>query len=73
MIKDSPDLINAKEQASGSTPLHSAAALGQLVVAEFLLANGANVQTACERLLSEASTAGGRDNISAILIRHETT
>jgi serine/threonine protein phosphatase PrpC len=42
-------------------------------ILEIVSANGANVQTACERLLSEASAAGGRDNISAILIRHETT
>ncbi|MBC8094846.1 MAG: ankyrin repeat domain-containing protein, partial [Akkermansiaceae bacterium] len=44
MIKDSPDLINAKEPATGSTPLHSAAYKGQLTVAQFLLANGADVE-----------------------------
>jgi ankyrin repeat protein len=43
MIKDSPDLINAVDSQSGSTPLYVAATKGQLTVAEFLLANGANV------------------------------
>src|SRR5262249_16823113 len=42
-------------------------------ILEIVSANGADVQTACECLLSEASAAGGRDNISAILIRHENT
>jgi ankyrin repeat protein len=43
MIKDSPDLINAVDSQSGNTPLYAAATKGQLTVAEFLLANGANV------------------------------
>jgi Ankyrin repeats (many copies)/Tetratricopeptide repeat len=43
MIKDSPDLINAGDSQPGGTPLHRATAKGQLRVAEFLLANGANV------------------------------
>jgi len=42
LIKDSPDLINASGEG-GATPLHKAAAKGQLVVARFLLANKANV------------------------------
>ena len=42
LIKDSPDLINAK--ANDSTPLCSAAAMGQLVVAKFLLESGADVE-----------------------------
>lgn len=44
MIQNSPDLINAKDQARGATPLHNAAGLGQLTVAKFLLANGADVE-----------------------------
>ncbi|MEO7298692.1 MAG: ankyrin repeat domain-containing protein [Verrucomicrobiota bacterium] len=47
MIKDSPDLINAlRTEPSSSTqnaPLHLASKGGQLVVAEFLLASGADV------------------------------
>jgi ankyrin repeat protein/N-acetylneuraminic acid mutarotase len=42
MIKDSPDLINAKN-GQGETPLYDAAKKGKLVVAKFLLANGAVV------------------------------
>jgi len=42
LIKDSPDLINAKD-VQQQTPLHKAAAAGQLVVARFLLDNGAEV------------------------------
>ncbi|HWN94924.1 MAG TPA: ankyrin repeat domain-containing protein, partial [Methylomirabilota bacterium] len=42
MIKDSPDLINARDN-NGYTPLHRAATAGQIVVAKFLLANKADV------------------------------
>src|SRR5262245_55027193 len=42
LIQDSPDLINSPDQP-GQTPLHKAAAAGQLVVARFLLANKADV------------------------------
>lgn len=42
MIKDSPDLINAVN-SSGQTPLHRAAEQGQVIVATFLLDNGAEV------------------------------
>jgi len=41
IIKDSPDLINARNQQG--TRLHIAAQAGQLTVAQFLLANGAEV------------------------------
>jgi len=44
MIKDSPDLINAKDN-SGMSPLNLAAMRGQLVVATFLLNNGAEVNS----------------------------
>jgi ankyrin repeat protein len=43
MIKDSPDLINAKD-SGGNTPLHQAAAKGQVIVATFLLQNGADIE-----------------------------
>jgi len=41
MIRDSPDLINARDQVGG-TRLHPAAYLGHLVVARFLVENGAD-------------------------------
>jgi len=45
IIKNSPDLVNARNATpSGGTPLHSAAANGYLAVAEFLLANQADVK-----------------------------
>ncbi len=44
MIKDSPDLVNARTPGpGGSTVLHSAASQGHFLVTEFLLANGADV------------------------------
>src|SRR5437762_8061410 len=42
IIKDSPDLMNAKDN-DGRTPLHNAAGKGQLAVAGFLLENKAEV------------------------------
>ena len=42
IIRDSPDLINAKTK-TGRSRLEDAAAFGQVKVAEFLLANGADV------------------------------
>ena len=45
--------------------------LGDDRILATITAGGANVQAACEQLVSDASTEGGRDNISAILIRYE--
>ena len=42
MIRDSPDLINSPDPKTQQTPLHEAAAKGQLIVAQFLLKNGAD-------------------------------
>ena len=42
MIKDSPDLINARDH-TGLTPLHLATRNGQVVVAKFLIASRADV------------------------------
>ena len=42
MVRNSPDLINAAEQG-GPTPLVMAAARGQLMVVQYLLGNGADV------------------------------
>ena len=44
LAQNSPDLLNAKDQ-SGSTPLHHSAARGELAVAKFLLANGADINS----------------------------
>lgn len=44
MLKDSPDLINAKDPHDGHTLLQQAAEAGQLEVAKFLLANGADIE-----------------------------
>jgi ankyrin repeat protein len=43
LIKNSPDLINAKTGENGWAPLHEAALKGQLVVATFLLESKADV------------------------------
>jgi len=43
LIKNSPDLINAKDD-NASTALHTAAQKGQIEVARFLLANGADIE-----------------------------
>jgi ankyrin repeat protein len=53
LIKDSPDLVNAKSVEVGKfgdsvkygTPLHKAAQQGQLVVARFLIENGADLDS----------------------------
>src|SRR5205814_7741130 len=44
LAENSPDLLNAKD-SSGSTPLHQSAARGELAVAKFLLANGADINS----------------------------
>ena len=44
MIKDSPDLVNAMGGDASGAPLHQAAAKGELTVARFLLANGADIE-----------------------------
>ena len=72
MIKDSPDLINAKGQA-GETPLHIAAAAGQLIVADFLLRNGADINARDHKEatpLYEAAESG-RKAMVELLIQHQ--
>ncbi len=44
LAENSPDLLNAKDQG-GSTPLHNAAGRGEMAVAKFLLANGADINS----------------------------
>jgi ankyrin repeat protein len=69
MIKNSPDLINARDQAS-TTPLHRAATAGQLVVAEFLLQNGAEIEARGPNgrtPLHYASSAGQKAMVELLL------
>ena len=41
-------------------------------ILEIVSAHGADLEGACRALVSEANAQGGRDNISAILVRHTT-
>ncbi len=45
MVKDQPDWVDLKDE-SGCTPLHYAAANGQMAMAELLIKSGANVNAA---------------------------
>ena len=71
MIKDSPDLINAKDLTGASaTPLHRAAVKGQLIVAQFLLANGADVaakNSSGDTPLHAAAQAGHKGMVELLL------
>lgn len=59
ILRNSPDLINAKDQG-GFTPLHNAANKGQLTVARFLLDNGAEVNARNNRGGSALHIAASR-------------
>lgn len=69
LIKDSPDLINAGGEG-GATPLHKAAAKGQLVVARFLLANKANVNARRQYNFTPLHDAvmGGHKSMTELLL-----
>ena len=72
MIKDSPDLINAKDPR-GRTPLNIAAEAGQLTVATFLLDNGADVEAKVNdgrTPLHLAASAGHRAMVE-LLLKHK--
>ena len=71
MIKNSPDLINAKEGGQ-MTPLHQAAAQGRLIVAQYLLDNGADVNSknaGGTTPLWQAANAGHRAMVE-LLLKH---
>jgi ankyrin repeat protein len=71
LIKGSPDLVNAKNQ-NDETPLQKAAGLGQLSVAEFLLANNADVDARGSiswTPLQKAAIYGHRA-IAELLLKH---
>jgi ankyrin repeat protein len=75
MIKDSPDLINAKTisvSGGAGTPLHKAAQDGQLIVAKFLQENGADINAVSKggyTPLSLAAQSGNRAMVE-FLLRH---
>jgi ankyrin repeat protein len=74
MIKDSPDLINAPvADKSGATPLHIAAAEGELVVADFLLRNGAdpNSRNRQEATPLYEAAANGRKAMVELLLQNK--
>ncbi|MDB6059839.1 MAG: tankyrase-2 isoform [Verrucomicrobiales bacterium] len=50
MIQNSPDLINVAVNSDDGTPLQKACIHGHLKVAEFLLANGANINVRTEKV-----------------------
>jgi ankyrin repeat protein len=74
MIQNSPDLINARDP-NGATPLHNAAQKGQLVVAKFLLTNGADVEakdrTRAEKTPLQVAAAEGNAAMVELLLNHK--
>ncbi|MGH7968140.1 MAG: ankyrin repeat domain-containing protein, partial [Limisphaerales bacterium] len=72
MIKDSPDLIKARDGA-GNTPLSHAAEKGQMVVAAFLLENGAEVNAANNKGDAPLHLAAiqGHKAMLELLLNHE--
>jgi len=74
MLKDSPDLVNRPDPSnpSGERPLNSAAAAGWFFVAEFLLANGANVnaEDSQRRTPLHRATLSGHKRMVELLLAH---
>lgn len=71
LIKDSPDLVDAKD-ANGQTPLVQAAEKGQLMVARFLLDSGADVNArdkTSNTALYVAARAGHKGMVELLLSR----
>ena len=75
LIKDSPDLINARAANSGGTPLHDAAYQDQLIVGEFLLANGADVgaKNGDGQTPLHAAAASGHKSMVELLLNHQAS
>ncbi len=66
MIQNSPDLINTPENGTW-TPLDGAARNGSLRVAEYLIANGADINGIDQPPLLEAGAAGNKAMIELLL------
>jgi ankyrin repeat protein len=68
---ESPDLINAGDPQTGSTPLHKAASQGQIAVVEFLLTNSANVNVkdSSGRTPLYAAVDGNQKEVVDLLIK----
>ncbi len=74
MIKDSPDLINAPDTTEEqATPLYRAAEAGQLQVARFLVANGADVSKGTRTFKTplHAAAAAGHKAMVEFLLAHK--
>ncbi|MBU6401992.1 MAG: ankyrin repeat domain-containing protein, partial [Verrucomicrobia bacterium] len=69
--KDSPDLVNGKDQADW-TPLHSAAHWDHIAVAQYLVAHGAEVnsRTGDGRTPLELATSSGHRSMAELLLEH---
>jgi ankyrin repeat protein len=72
MVKDSPDLLNSRQPSSGDTPLHLAAQSGNVLVVEFLLTNGANVNVLNNSRWTplHVAVALGNRRIAELLLAH---
>jgi ankyrin repeat protein len=71
MIRDSPDLINAKDQG-GLAPLHTAAWQGHLIVARFLVENGGdpNVRDYAGQTPLHWAALNGHKAVAELLLSH---
>jgi ankyrin repeat protein len=71
LIRDSPDLINARDQG-GNTRLHTVAFLGHLVVARFLVENGADINAQNRSGWTPLNTAvnGGHKALVELCLSH---
>jgi ankyrin repeat protein len=70
MIKDSPDLINARDASTGETPLHRAIKQSHINVIEFLLSNGAAIEAkdnAGNTALHVAAETGNKAVVESLL------
>jgi FOG: Ankyrin repeat len=71
LIRDSPDLVNAKDE-NGQTRLHTAASLGHITVARFLLDSGAdpNVANKSGQTPLYLATQFGHKSLVELLLAH---
>jgi PPM family protein phosphatase len=66
--------VKSQDLRDGDTVLLCSDGVSNMVpdprILEILSEHGADLERACQQLVSEANTHGGRDNISAILVRY---